>query len=117
MDNARTHVLVCAGAGCVASGSLQVSAALRDEIHKSDLSAEIKVIETGCLGPCAVGPVAVIYPDGVFYEKLTDSIIIPYLTGLKLFIAWIFLSLVLARSVSSFFFSASGGSLSWMMYL
>ena len=69
-DNIRTHVLVCAGAGCVASGSLQVSAAIRDAIHENNLSGEAKVIETGCLGPCAAGPVAVIYPDAVFYEHL-----------------------------------------------
>ncbi len=71
MDNTvRTHILVCAGAGCVASGSLEVSAALQQEIERQGLSKEAKVIETGCLGPCAVGPVAVIYPDGVFYQNI-----------------------------------------------
>jgi len=70
MDHIRTHVLVCAGAGCVASGSLQVSAALQKEIRSRELAGEIKVVETGCLGPCAVGPVAVIYPEGVFYQNL-----------------------------------------------
>ncbi len=70
MDQIRSHVLVCAGAGCVASGSLQVSAAMQEEIRKKDLAGEIRVIETGCLGPCAVGPVAVIYPEGVFYQGL-----------------------------------------------
>jgi len=71
MDNKiRTHVLVCAGAGCVASGSLEVSAALQREIERQGLSEEVKVIETGCLGPCAVGPVAVVYPDGVFYQNI-----------------------------------------------
>ncbi|MBM4043783.1 MAG: NADH-quinone oxidoreductase subunit NuoF [Planctomycetes bacterium] len=70
MDYVRTHVLVCAGAGCVASGALQVSAALQEEIRKRDLAGEIKVIETGCLGPCAVGPVALIHPGGVFYQGL-----------------------------------------------
>ncbi len=28
------------------------------------------MIETGCLGPCAVGPVALVYPDGVFYQNI-----------------------------------------------
>jgi len=70
MDIVRTHVLVCAGAGCVASGSLQVSAALQEAIRKRNLAGECKVVETGCLGPCAVGPVTVIYPDGVFYQGL-----------------------------------------------
>ena len=70
MNSVRTHVLVCAGAGCVASGSLEVSAALQEAIEKAGLAGEIKVIETGCLGPCAVGPVAVVYPDDVFYQNL-----------------------------------------------
>jgi len=70
MNHATTHVLVCAGAGCVASGSLEVSAALRRSIQERGLGGEVEVIETGCLGPCAAGPVAVVYPDGVFYQRL-----------------------------------------------
>ena len=73
MNHVSTHVLVCAGAGCVASGSLEVSAALREEIRNQGLADEVRVIETGCLGPCAVGPVAVVYPDGVFYEQLKPA--------------------------------------------
>jgi len=51
MDHATTHVLVCAGAGCVASGSLEFSAALRDAVREQGLADEVNVIETGCLGP------------------------------------------------------------------
>ncbi|MFH1109978.1 MAG: (2Fe-2S) ferredoxin domain-containing protein, partial [Planctomycetota bacterium] len=70
MDHATSHVLICAGAGCVASGSLEVAAALREAVRDHGLTDEVKVIETGCLGPCVVGPVAVVYPDGVFYRDL-----------------------------------------------
>jgi (2Fe-2S) ferredoxin len=70
MTNVRTHVLVCTGGGCIASGALEVSAALREQIERHGLHQEIKVIESGCLGPCAVGPVAAVYPDGVFYQNL-----------------------------------------------
>jgi len=70
MNHAVTHVLVCAGAGCVASGSLEVSAALKRAIQEQGLAEEVKVIETGCLGPCAVGPVAIVYPDDVFYQAI-----------------------------------------------
>jgi NADH-quinone oxidoreductase subunit F len=73
MGNARMHCLVCAGAGCVASGSLEVSAALRKSISAHGLDGEAQVIETGCLGPCAAGPVAVIYPDGVFYNNVKPA--------------------------------------------
>ena len=70
MDRATSHVLVCAGAGCVASGSLELSAALTEAVRQRGLAGEVKVVETGCLGPCAVGPVAVVYPDGVFYQGI-----------------------------------------------
>ncbi|MFC1597634.1 NAD(P)H-dependent oxidoreductase subunit E, partial [Planctomycetota bacterium] len=70
MHHATSHVLVCAGAGCVASGSLELAAALREAVRRHRLGHEVTVVETGCLGPCAVGPVAVVYPDGVFYQDL-----------------------------------------------
>jgi len=73
MSNTRCHVLVCTGAGCVASGALEVEAALREAIEKKGLTREVSVVPTGCLGPCAVGPVAAIYPDGVFYQELTPE--------------------------------------------
>ena len=70
VDVMRSHVLVCTGGGCIASGALQVSAALREALRGHGLDNEIKVVETGCLGPCSVGPVVVVYPDGIFYENL-----------------------------------------------
>ncbi len=70
METTRCHVLVCTGAGCVASGAIEVRDAFRAEVERRGLDKEIKVVETGCLGPCAVGPVAVIYPDGTFYQGL-----------------------------------------------
>jgi NADH-quinone oxidoreductase subunit F len=73
MEKARSHILVCAGAGCVASGSLEVSAALTEALAQAGLADEVKVVETGCLGPCVVGPVAVVYPDGVFYQGLSPA--------------------------------------------
>lgn len=75
MSNIRSHVLVCAGAGCVASGAHAVSAALDEALRKHGLRNEVGIVHTGCLGPCAVGPVAVVYPDGVFYQgiKPTDA--------------------------------------------
>ncbi|HEO70167.1 MAG TPA: hydrogenase [Candidatus Hydrogenedentes bacterium] len=73
MSNVRSHVLVCAGAGCVASGALEVSAALRKALRQYELDGEVSVVETGCLGPCAVGPVAVVYPEGVFYQRIVPA--------------------------------------------
>jgi NADH-quinone oxidoreductase subunit F len=69
----RCDVLVCTGGGCVASGALELSAAFTSAIRAHGLEGEVGVIETGCLGPCVAGPVAVVYPDGVMYQKLKPS--------------------------------------------
>ena len=66
----RSHVIVCAGAGCVSSGCRAVSEALRSELVRQGLSDEIKVVETGCVGSCDLGPVIIAYPEGVFYQRL-----------------------------------------------
>jgi len=66
----RSHVIVCAGAGCVSSGCRAVSDALRSELVRQGLEEEIKVVETGCVGSCDLGPVVIVYPEGVFYQKL-----------------------------------------------
>lgn len=66
----RSHVLVCAGAGCVSSGCQAVAEALKRGISKHKLENEIQIIQTGCIGSCDLGPVMVIAPDGVFYQKL-----------------------------------------------
>ena len=70
MSTIHSHVLVCAGAGCVASGAHDVSDALQEALRKHNLNTEVDLIHTGCLGPCAIGPVAVVYPDGIFYQGI-----------------------------------------------
>jgi len=70
LETYRAHVLVCAGAGCVSSGCKAVEEALLREIGRHGLEKEIRVIETGCMGPCDLGPAIVVYPEGIFYRKV-----------------------------------------------
>ncbi|MGI6038440.1 MAG: NAD(P)H-dependent oxidoreductase subunit E, partial [Limnochordia bacterium] len=69
----RAHILVCAGAGCVSTKCLAVKDALQERLAAKGLAEEIQVVETGCIGTCDLGPVIIIYPDGVFYQKLTPA--------------------------------------------
>jgi NADH-quinone oxidoreductase subunit F len=57
----------------VSSRSQAVADALEQAISAGGLSSEVKVVRTGCMGSCDLGPVAVIYPEGVFYQKLTPE--------------------------------------------
>ena len=70
MKQYRTHLLVCAGTGCVAAGSFEIKAALEKEIKKRKLQDEVTVISTGCNGFCERGPIVVVQPEGIFYQRL-----------------------------------------------
>jgi len=66
----RTHVLVCAGAQCISAGTTSFKDALKLEISKAGLQDEIQLVETGCMGACEMGPMMVVYPEGILYVKL-----------------------------------------------
>jgi NADH-quinone oxidoreductase subunit F len=70
MEVIRAHILVCAGAACVSSGCREIRDAIVVKVKEYGLQEEVKVIETGCVGSCDLGPLALVYPEGIFYQKL-----------------------------------------------
>ena len=69
----RSHVLVCGGTGCTSSGSQKIMETLRTEIEKAGLDKEVSVVQTGCHGLCALGPIMIVYPEAVFYSMVKDE--------------------------------------------
>ena len=69
----RSHVLICGGTGCTSSGSKVLMSTFESEIEKNGLAEEVKVVQTGCFGLCALGPVVIIYPEGTFYSRVQES--------------------------------------------
>ena len=67
----RSHVLVCGGTGCQSSGSIPIIEKLESEIKLKGLETEVGVVETGCFGLCALGPIMIVYPEGSFYSMIT----------------------------------------------
>ncbi|VGO22161.1 NADH-ubiquinone oxidoreductase-F iron-sulfur binding region domain-containing protein [Pontiella sulfatireligans] len=70
-DGSAREILVCVGGGCLASGALEICKAFKQAIADNDLAHKATLVETGCMGPCAAGPVAKIMPDNVFYQGIT----------------------------------------------
>ena len=66
----RAHVLICGGTGCTSSGSNKIIDAFNENIKKNGLEEEVKVVQTGCFGLCALGPVVIVHPDGTFYSRV-----------------------------------------------
>jgi NADH:ubiquinone oxidoreductase subunit E len=60
MTTYRSDLLLCGGTGCHASGSLEVKEVLKSEVARHKLEHEIRIIETGCNGFCAQGPIMIV---------------------------------------------------------
>ncbi len=66
----RAQVLICGGTGCTSSGSVAIQKEFAEQINAAGLSEEVKIVQTGCFGLCALGPVVIVYPDGTFYSRV-----------------------------------------------
>ena len=64
LDTAEPRIFCCSGTGCHATGSIPLIAALREEAARQ---GGVQVIETGCNGFCALGPVVIVQPGGILY--------------------------------------------------
>jgi len=63
-------ITICGGTGCHAYGCLNVAQGFRDEIQRQDLEDSVDVRTTGCHGFCERGPIVVIQPEGIFYQRV-----------------------------------------------
>jgi len=79
MEAFRHHIYICdqkkpeGAPSCTANGSLEVIAALRGEIVRQGLSADVQVTTCGSLGLCGRGPNMLVYPDGVWYSGVRPA--------------------------------------------
>ena len=73
IDSVKKDILCCGGTGCHASSSNVLMENLRAEIKAAGLENDVKVIQTGCFGFCAQGPIVKIMPDNVFYVQVTPE--------------------------------------------
>ena len=70
MNIYRSHVLICGGTGCTSSGSPALQEEFHNQLEKQGIADEVKIVQTGCFGLCALGPVVVVYPEGAFYSRV-----------------------------------------------
>jgi len=63
-------IVMCFGTGCIASGAQEMKKAFEAEIARRGLTRQVTLIESGCNGFCAGGPIAVVYPGGYFYYRV-----------------------------------------------
>jgi len=73
MEFYSCQVLICGGTGCVSGESANIYKTLRAELKKHNLDQEVEILKSGCLGLCDLGPILIVYPEGVFYTKVKSD--------------------------------------------
>ena len=65
------EVVVCGGTGCRSCKSKLVQEELEKQVKANKLDKKVRVGGVGCFGMCAEGPIVLVYPQGVFYTKVS----------------------------------------------
>ena len=66
------HILVCHGTGCTSSKSPKIIENFRKILEEKQIE-NVRVIQTGCFGLCAKGPIVIIRPEDTFYAQVTPE--------------------------------------------
>ncbi|MGN1329917.1 MAG: NADH-quinone oxidoreductase subunit NuoF [Clostridia bacterium] len=67
-DTREKHILICHGTGCTSSKSPEILKRFREIIKEKNIE-NVRVIQTGCFGLCAKGPIIIIRPEDTFYAN------------------------------------------------
>ena len=73
LNSTKKELLCCGGTGCHASNSPLLMDNLRAAIKEHGMENDVKVVQTGCFGFCAQGPIVKVMPDNVFYVQVTPE--------------------------------------------
>jgi len=66
----KKGIVLCAGTGCRGAGALEVWEAFRREIGER---ADVRLMNTCCHGFCERGPIVIVEPEGIFYQRVTPK--------------------------------------------
>ncbi len=78
MKEYKKHIFICEYArskdekkkSCGRSNSSKIKKKFKEHLKELKFSEVIRANSAGCLGNCKHGPVAVVYPEGVWYKGL-----------------------------------------------
>ena len=65
------QITVCGGTGCLANGSAAVAEAFGQVLKNQGLNGRVVLKKTGCHGFCERGPVVVLHPQEIFYQRVS----------------------------------------------
>ena len=69
-DPKKPSVTICGGTGCLAYGTQKLIDSFREELAKRNLTDKIDFRTSGCHGFCERGPMVVVGPENIFYQRV-----------------------------------------------
>lgn len=72
-DPHQPCITICSGTGCLAGGCEKVAEAFRQEIISRGIGDKVNLRRTGCHGFCERGPIVVLKPKGIFYQRVEPN--------------------------------------------
>src|SRR4030042_2471803 len=65
-----SRITICGGTGCHAYGCTRVTDAFKNEVAKQGIANKVDIKITGCHGFCEKGPLVVIRPGDLLYQRV-----------------------------------------------
>lgn len=75
INNVEYHILVCEGKSCTKHGSEALWYILKEKLSNKKYKHRIVQSKVHCTGNCKFAPVIMVYPDGIWYKKITPSLL------------------------------------------
>jgi len=69
-DYDKPCITICKGTGCSVTGAIGLGEAFRKEVALKKIGQKVTIRTTGCHGFCERGPVTVIHPSKIFYQRV-----------------------------------------------
>lgn len=79
MQKPKYHVFICTSSRingqqkgyCHSKGGVDIVQTFIEEIENRELTEDVMITNTGCMGICSSGPIVVVYPEGVWYKGVS----------------------------------------------
>lgn len=73
------HIFICTNqrpanaprVSCGEEAGMALVAAFKEQIKSKNLNINMRAQKTGCVDICEMGPNVIVYPDGIYYGKVT----------------------------------------------
>ncbi|SVC34657.1 uncharacterized protein METZ01_LOCUS287511 [marine metagenome] len=81
MSKPSHHIFICTNqrpaghprGSCGENNAMALMEKMGMAVEQKGLFGQVLITNTSCMGPCSMGPVMVVYPDGIWYNKVTPD--------------------------------------------